>query len=277
MAGQLGLRSGLPNLRIAFWSPRSGEGMTEIARLVDSLKAQADSRVDLWAELLRALGIRSLAEIGVYRGEFAEQMLARCPAIESYLMIDPWRHLPEWNKPANQDDEAFERCYREALARTSFAADRITVFRETSLLATRQLADHTLDCAYIDGDHTLRGITIDLNSVYDKVAVNGLIGGDDFCASVWQHAASYEPTLVFPYAVHFAEAKGDHLYALPFQQFLLHKQVEHDFRFIDCTASYPVTALLHQLSPPVDQGTGVIRRGLSRIKGRLKAMISTPD
>ena len=33
-----------------------------------------------------------MAEVGVYRGDFASKILQRCDSIEKYYMIDPWRH-----------------------------------------------------------------------------------------------------------------------------------------------------------------------------------------
>jgi len=45
-----------------------------------------------------------MAELGVYRGDFAAEILQSCEGLTAYYMIDPWRHLNDWNKPANQDD-----------------------------------------------------------------------------------------------------------------------------------------------------------------------------
>jgi hypothetical protein len=61
-----------------------------------------------------------------------------------------------------------------------------------------QITDGELDLAYIDGDHKLKGISIDLIRVYPKVRVGGFLCGDDFTRSVWEHKTSFEPTLVFP-------------------------------------------------------------------------------
>jgi hypothetical protein len=96
--------------------------------------------------------------------------------------------------------------------------------RQTSDLAGQdyrsdQIADGGLDFAYIDADHTLKGIAIDLIRVYPKVRSGGFLGGDDFTRSVWEHNTRFEPTLVFPFAVYFAEAVGATIYALPYSQF----------------------------------------------------------
>jgi hypothetical protein len=48
----------------------------------------------------------------------------------------------------------------------------------------------------------------------------------------------YEPTLVFPFAVHFAAAVGARIYALPHRQFLLEKRRGGRHEFVDLTGLY---------------------------------------
>jgi predicted O-methyltransferase YrrM len=209
---------------------------------------EAPSRLDLWERIVEAAGARVVAEIGVYRGRFAASLLAACPRIERYYMIDPWRHLDDWNKPANKDDDVFARFRREALDKTKQWADKRVVLRGTTAEVIADVPDGTLDFAYIDGDHTLRGITIDLTKVFPKVRDGGWIGGDDFAPSIWQHDTSYEPTLVFPYAVHFAEAVGVRIYALPHRQFLMQKRPDLGFAFVDLTGRYGSADIKTQLA-----------------------------
>ncbi len=210
--------------------------------------ATARTRLDLWVSLVNAAQARRVAEIGVYRGAFAARLLRDCPAISSYYMVDPWRHLDDWNKPANKGDDAFERFFSEALERTSGYEERRIVLRGKTSEVIHEIPDETLDLAYVDGDHTLRGITVDLVKVFPKVKAGGWIGGDDFCASIWQHGARYEPTLVFPFAVHFAEAVDARIYGLPHNQFLIEKGGE-GFEFVDLAGGYRETDLRAQLVP----------------------------
>ena len=174
-------------------------------------------------------------------------MLEACPAIRRYYMIDPWRHLDDWNKPANKDDDVFQRYYKESLDKTRDWSAKRVVLRGTTTEVSAKLPDAGLDFAYIDGDHTLRGITIDLTRLYPKVRDGGWIGGDDFAESIWQHDQAYEPTLVFPYAVHFAEAVGAPIYALPHRQFLIYKRPDRGFAFVDLTGRYGSVDIKSQL------------------------------
>ena len=205
--------------------------------------SQAAKRADFWVAFVNGVGASRVAEIGVYRGAFAARLLRDCPGIGVYHMVDPWRHLADWNKPANVGDHVFEDFYREAMERTQAHAAKRVVLRGTTSETIDRIDVGSIDLAYVDGDHTLRGVTIDLINVWPKIRDGGWIGGDDFCRPIWQHGYRYEPTLVFPFAVHFAEAVGAPIFALPHDQFLIEKTEERSHEFVDLTGRYGRTDL----------------------------------
>jgi len=213
------------------------------------MAGKAQSRTDLWVGFMAAANVAQMAEIGVFKGQFAATMLKECPSISRYYMIDPWQHLQDWNKPANKDNEVFEAYLAETKARTDFAAAKRVILRGRTLDVIDEIPDGSLDFAYVDGDHTLRGIVIDLMRVYPKVRIGGWIGGDDFGANIWQHGRKFEPSLVFPFALYFAEAVGARIYALPNSQFLFQKPSRQNPAFIDLTGRYSDTSLRSQFLP----------------------------
>jgi hypothetical protein len=196
------------------------------------------SRVELWNKILQAANARTMAEIGVWKGDFAKEVIEKCEFIERYYMIDPWANLPDWNKPFNVTKENFDLIYEEAMKKTAFASSKIVVLRGRTKEVIDSIPDKSLDFAYIDGDHTLRGITIDLIKLLPKIKENGLVGGDDFTNNPWEHDIHFEPTLVCPYGIYFAEAMDLPIIALPFNQFLLQKRVGSKFSFSDTTGNY---------------------------------------
>jgi predicted O-methyltransferase YrrM len=196
------------------------------------------SRIELWQHVIGHIQAKAMLEIGVWKGDFAEQMLRSCDSIERYYMIDPWANLPDWNKPFNVAPEVFDEIYQEAITKTQFAAPKIVTLRGRTKDVINEIPDDSLDFAYIDGDHTLRGITIDLMKVLPKIKEGGIIGGDDFTHSPWQHDIRYEPTLVCPYSIYFAEAVDLPIVALPHNQFLIQKNSKAKFSFLDTTGSY---------------------------------------
>jgi len=223
--------------------------MTTTEQIIRECVKESNSRFDLWVHFLNSTKIENLVELGVYQGDFAEKLLKHCDSIKRYYMIDPWRHLDNWNKPANKEDDIFEQFLSETISKTDFAADKRVILRGKTTEVVDKIRDADLDFAYIDGDHTLKGIAIDLIRLFPKIRDGGWIGGDDFSKTVWQHATTFEPTLVFPFAVYFAEAVGARIYALPNAQFLMEKNSNQSFAFTDLTSNYGNTGLREQFHP----------------------------
>lgn len=216
--------------------------------LIKEIIAKSNDRDDFWARFISNQNIQSAVEIGVYRGDFAQHILTECSSIKEYFMLDPWRHLDQWNKPANTDNSTFDAFLEETLDKTNDFQNKRKILRGKTTEVIDEIQDNSLDYAYIDGDHTLKGISIDLITCWPKIKEDGFIGGDDFKPSIWQHHTDFEPTLVFPFAVYFAEAVNAKIYALPYAQFLIQKK-SSGFEFIDLTnGKYEDTSLLRQLS-----------------------------
>lgn len=205
---------------------------------LQDLISSSGSRVELWRQVLSIINAKTVVEVGVWKGDFAKEILKQCEHIERYYMIDPWAMLTDWNKPFNVESQIFNEVYAEAMSKTAFASDRIVVLRGRTKEVIADIPDESLDFAYIDGDHTLRGITIDLIKLLPKIKNDGFIAGDDFIANPWQHGINYEPTLVCPFSIYFAEAMDLPFLALPFNQFLIHKNINSSFSFKDFTGNY---------------------------------------
>lgn len=214
-------------------------------------------RLSYWAEFINSNGISRMAEIGVWRGQFAEAMLQRCPGLEHYYLIDPWRRLDDWNKPLNEDD--LEAALAETRRRLAPFEGKCTYLRGRTAEVAGQLPE--IDLAYIDGDHTLRGIAVDMLKVWPKIRPGGWLAGDDFTESIWAHGRQYEPSMVFPFAVHFAEGVGCPIEAPGGAQFVIAK-TDGGFSFTDAEGRYSSTELRAQSSPRslVERWTGSLRR-----------------
>jgi hypothetical protein len=221
----------------------------ELREYLEALSQNAATRYDLWIRFIDHFCLRHALEVGVWKGAFAGRLLRRSNSIERYYMLDPWRRLEGWNKPFNVGDSEFEDIFREAIEATEFSGEKRVVLRGTTSEMIGQIPDASLDFAYIDGDHTLRGVTIDLISVFPKIKAGGFLAGDDLEPEIWKHGPDFEPTLVFPFAAHFAEAVGLPFFAMPFQQFLIAK-LPGGYAFTDFTGQYQSLALREQLRPP---------------------------
>jgi len=236
---------------------------------INEIIASAKDRKAFWTFFINKFDIKDMAEIGVYEGDFAAQALKDCEKLEKYYMVDPWRHLSNWKKPANKSDEIFNNYYNETLSKTNFAKEKRIILRGKTTEIIDEIPNDGLDFAYIDGDHTLKGIAIDLINIYEKIKNNGWIGGDDFCNSIWQHPRNFEPTLVFPFAIYFAEAVSATIFALPYNQFLLKKTKNEKFNFINLTNKYTDTGLRKQLQ----ENSTIIEKMLKKIKAKFVTIL----
>jgi hypothetical protein len=213
------------------------------------------SRFELWQQVLNAIEAKAMVEVGVWKGDFAKELLEQCKSIETYYMIDPWATLPDWNKPFNVKNRVFDDVYQEAMNKTAFASEKVVVLRGRTKEVIQEIPDESLDFAYIDGDHTLRGITVDLIKLLPKMRENGLIAGDDFTPNPWQHDIRFEPTLVCPYSIYYAEAMDLPIMALPFNQFLIQKRSSASFSFTDLAGQYSDISL--NKLPPQPETRGI--------------------
>lgn len=121
----------------------------------------------------------TMVEIGCAFGGFTESVLGRWKG-SAYYMIDPW---------ANQDKEVYRETQEEGwkyqawFDQCSGIAERdkrVKLFRMLSHDAAPLIPDDSLDCCYIDGNHSLKAVTEDLNDWFPKVKSGGLFCGHDF-------------------------------------------------------------------------------------------------
>lgn len=129
-------------------------------------------------------------EIGVWRGEFSTILIEELSPKHLYL-IDPW---------AVQDDDAGGASLAGALDRgrmdqihaqvaskfaDQIAAGQVSIIRDYSVPALGKFDDDTIDFAYVDGDHSFDGVLSDLDALFPKLKVGGVVMLDDYHQKGW--------------------------------------------------------------------------------------------
>jgi uncharacterized Rossmann fold enzyme len=140
-----------------------------------------DIRAD---EILRRLGKHpKVVEVGVFRGALSSRLLVRRDLHLS--MVDTWgvyqdsyKQSDDFHAGLNETEQ--EDAYRTALALTEFAHDRRQILRMDSVEAAKHFADASLDCVFIDADHSYEGCRRDIEAWLPKVKPGGLICGHDY-------------------------------------------------------------------------------------------------
>lgn len=123
----------------------------------------------------------TVAEIGVWEGEFSHRILAVCKPAKLHL-IDPWQFMPEFrNTCFGRLKNEFTMDDKFAEVQATFAHDaRVELHRATSEDALVTFADHSLDWVYVDGNHNEPYVSKDIALCLQKVKPCGVIAGDDF-------------------------------------------------------------------------------------------------
>jgi hypothetical protein len=119
-------------------------------------------------------GYKVGAEIGVYKGEYLEELAKS--GLEIYG-VDPWREYGDFHHSRGQKrlDEQF--AHTERLMKPY---PNVTLVRKTSMEAVEDFEDESLDFVYIDANHGLRYIVEDLWEWSKKVRSGGVIAGHDY-------------------------------------------------------------------------------------------------
>jgi len=125
-------------------------------------------------------------EVGVLRGHTSSQLL-RGHRLLRLTMVDRWMRPPPDSVCAKTDPNfysrpqtQFDREYATALQATEFARDRRAVLRGESREAAKQVADGSLDFAFIDADHSYEGCRDDIAVWLPKLKPGGWLCGHDY-------------------------------------------------------------------------------------------------
>ena len=129
-----------------------------------------------------------IAEVGVFRGEFAERMLSLCQPSGMHL-------IDQWSDPSTSGDKDgrnlvsvadMESLYRE-LCEYYHDKPHVQLHRGDSVGVLSRFPDHFLDAAYLDSSHFYEATLAELDLLFKKIRPGGWLMGHDYyhgCA-VW--------------------------------------------------------------------------------------------
>lgn len=128
-----------------------------------------------------------VAEIGIGYGTHAKHVLKNTTVDKLYL-IDPTCYYPNdafasdiMSRTPEITGNNFNELYNLINNELYPWKDKYTWFRVKSLdVTTEQIADGSLDCAFIDGDHSYGAVIKDLPFWWNKIRPGGKILGDDY-------------------------------------------------------------------------------------------------
>lgn len=129
-------------------------------------------------------------EIGVWQGDFSGTIIDKIQP-EKLVLIDPWAHIDN-----DSHAEAFvgrtkarkmDAIYESVVTRykAQIASGGVEVIRDFSVPALKGFEDASIHFAYVDGDHSYEGVCADLDALFPKMAVGGIMAFDDYHRRGW--------------------------------------------------------------------------------------------
>ena len=120
-----------------------------------------------------------VAEIGVYKGEYA-QSINDILVPKEYHMVDTWgKHLQTYKDyPQMKKNNGWENLYSEICSK--FNKDNIKIHRMMSSEGVKLFPDGYFDFVYIDADHSYETAKFDIIEWEKKVKKGGILAGHDW-------------------------------------------------------------------------------------------------
>jgi hypothetical protein len=130
---------------------------------------------------------KNVAEVGIGYGTHAKYIL-RTTQIDRLYLIDPTQYYPNdifaddiMSTVPDVTGNHFNELYGLINNYLDEYRDKYIWYRTESLSITNdQIKDESLDCIFIDGDHTYDAVLADLTFWWKKLRVGGQILGDDY-------------------------------------------------------------------------------------------------
>jgi len=136
------------------------------------------SRFNEFPKLLKELGYKIGAEIGVSRGFYSKCLFIRMRDLKLYL-IDPWVAYDEYVEQHDYNGQIrLNECLEKAKERLKgFNCEFI---QKTSMEAVKDFKDESLDFIFIDGNHSIEYVVEDIAKWSKKVKKGGIVAGHDY-------------------------------------------------------------------------------------------------
>lgn len=129
-------------------------------------------------ELIANKGYKTIAEIGVLRGWFANHLYQTQP--NELVLVDPWKR---WSTDVFEDYDDYPQEKWDLLhdqVKAKFSKQNVRIVRDVSVSASQQFPNGYFDLVYIDGNHKHEYVLEDLEAWMPKVRKGGTLCGHDW-------------------------------------------------------------------------------------------------
>lgn len=117
-----------------------------------------------------------IAEIGVYKGDFSQQLLDTCKKIDKHCRL---YLIDSWDSPQCEGALVGKEEDYNALRDKYVQQYNVELIKEYSQTASHFFHDEFLMMVYLDAEHTYDGVLADLSLWWPKVCRGGILSGHD--------------------------------------------------------------------------------------------------
>jgi hypothetical protein len=168
-----------------------------------------NTRTDLLGLVKRG---STIAEIGVFKGEFSKQILDLC-CPKKLVLIDLWEgHIPSGDLNGNNLETFSSDFLYQSVCENFSNEPTVEIVKAPSNKLAEYSNDH-FDAIYIDGDHSYEGVKADLEMSLNLVKNGGFIMGHDYLINP-ERAQNYYDFGVKSAVDEFCLKYGQRIYAL---------------------------------------------------------------
>lgn len=141
-------------------------------------------------------------EIGVFNGNYSEKIYNYFKTKFDFhlYLVDPWKTFDGYY----YDQNKLEKCYSNVKKKFN-RNKKVTILRKTSLEASDDFENESLDFVYIDGNHDYDFVIKDLETWFPKLKSNGVLFGDDYSRAYGVHKAVNEFSFKYNLSVKFSD------------------------------------------------------------------------
>jgi hypothetical protein len=122
----------------------------------------------------------SIAEIGVFRGEFSKFIFENMNPSHLSLVDIFEGHMGSGDKDGNNMTYVILDNEYESLKKHFSFNDNVNIFKGKSVDFLKSIDDDSLDMVYIDASHEYQDVKMDLELSFHKVKKDGFICGHDY-------------------------------------------------------------------------------------------------
>lgn len=124
------------------------------------------------------------AEIGVYKGDYANEMLEKGPS--KLHLIDPWKSITDvparWHAAPQSDMDSIKSSTIDRFS----SASSVEISEKFSVDAVEDFEDAYFDFIYIDANHSYEYVKRDLDNWWPKLKSGGFLCGNAYQNNAYQ-------------------------------------------------------------------------------------------